>query len=259
MNAIDRAAHMLLKAFNDRQPIEGLPDEMKPSNVEAGYAIQQAGHRLSGVQLGPWKVGATSAMGQQFLGIDAPFVGRPHLNRVLSDGADISLSEWFVGPAGVEVEIGFIPLTDLTEIPDDPLELASMVDVVGCFELVNSRFTDLVRPGAPSLIADNAVSSVIVQGYPLGLDEQQIRALDQLVVALDIDGTERVAATGASALGHPLNVLQFVARKAVEWGTPIAAGELVITGTCTGMVPPTAGMSIVGRFGESRIAATFRP
>jgi 2-keto-4-pentenoate hydratase len=259
MNTIDQAAQMLLKAFNDHQPIESLPDEIKPSNVEEGYAVQQAGHRLSGVRLGPWKVGATSAMGQKFLGIDAPFVGRPHLNRVLTDGADISLSEWFVGPAGIEVEIGCIPLSDLTEVPDDPLELSSLVDVVGCFELVNSRFTDLVRPGASSLIADNAVSSVIVRGSSLGLDVQQIRALDQLVVALDIDGTEQVAATGASALGHPLNVLQFVARKAIEWGTPIAAGELVITGTCTGLVPPVAGMSIVGRFGDSQIAATFRP
>ena len=256
MNAIDQAAQILLDAFNDRQPIEGLPDEVKPTNVEEGYAIQQAGHRLSGVQLGPWKVGATSAMGQKFLGIDAPFVGRPHLNRVLADGADISLSEWFVGPTGVEVEIGFIPLCDLTEIPDDPLELASMVDVAGCFELVNSRFTDLVRPGAPSLIADNAVSSVIVQGHSLGLDELQTRALDQLVVALS--GTEQVAATGASALGHPLNVLQFVARKAIQWGTPIARGELVITGTCTGLTPPAAGMSIIGRFGDSQIAVTFR-
>jgi 2-keto-4-pentenoate hydratase len=259
MNTIDQAAQILLEAFNDRRAIEGLPDNLKPQNVEEGYAIQHAGHRLSGVQLGPWKVGATSAMGQKFLGIDAPFVGRPHLDRVLSDGADISLSEWFIGPAGIEVEIGFIPLTDLTEIPDDPLELASMVDVVGCFELVNSRFTDLVRPGAPSLIADNAVSSVIVRGGSLGLNVQQIRALDQLVVALDIDGTEQAAATGASALGHPLNVLQFVARKAIEWGTPIAAGELVITGTCTGLVPPTAGTSIVGRFGDSQIAATLRP
>ena len=258
MNSIDQAAQMLLKAFNDRHPIEGLPDEIKPSSVEEGYAVQQAGHRLSGVRLGPWKVGATSVVGQKFLGIDAPFVGRPHLNRVLRDGVDISLSEWFVGPTRIEVEIGFIPLTELTEIPDDPLELASMVDVVGCFELVNSRFTDLVRPGAPSLIADNAVSSVIVQGGLLGLNVQQIRALDQLVVALDIDGTEQVAATGASALGHPLNVLQFVARKAIEWGTPIAAGELVITGTCTGMAPPTAGTSIAGRFGDSYIAATFR-
>ena len=259
MNAVEQAAQTLFKAFNDRQPIEGLPDEIRPTNVEEGYAIQQAGHSLSGVQLGPWKVGATSVAGQQFLGIDAPFVGRPHLSRVLSDGAEISLSEWFVGPTAVEVEIGLVPVTDLTDIPDDPLELASMVDVVGCFELVNSRFTDLVRPGAPSLIADNAVSSVIVQGRPLGFDEQQIRALDQLVVALDIEGTERVAATGASALGHPLNVLQCVARKAIEWGTPIARGELVITGTCTGMVPPTAGMSIVGHFGDSHIAATFRP
>jgi 2-keto-4-pentenoate hydratase len=259
MNAVDQAAQILLDAFNNRQPIEGLPDEMKPSSIDGGYAIQQAGHRLNGVQLGPWKVGATSVAGQQFLGIDAPFVGRPHLNRVLSDGTEISLDEWFVGPTAVEVEIGLVPLTDLTEIPDDPLDLASVVDVFGCFELVNSRFTDLVRPGAPSLVADNAVSSVIVQGDSLGLNEQQIRELDQLVVALCVNGSEQVAATGASALGHPLNVLQFVARKAIEWSTPIAAGELVITGTCTGMVPPTAGMSIAGRFGDSQIAATFRP
>jgi 2-keto-4-pentenoate hydratase len=53
-------------------------------------------------------------------------------------------------------------------------------------------------------------------------------------------------------------VLQFVARKAIEWGTPIARGELVITGTCTGLTPPAAGMSIIGRFGDSQIAVTFR-
>lgn len=251
------AARLLSTTHSGRTQIAALPAPLRPDTVADGYAIQHAWHRLDEMPLGPWKAGATSLVAQELLGIDAPFIGRPPADAVLPSGIQISLAERFVGRAGIEVEVGLIAHHDLVAIPDDPLDLAESVDVVPCFEIVNSRFTDITAVGAPSLIADNAIAAMIVCAEPLRLGTDEIRRLDELPVALDVDGDERVAATGAMALGHPLSVLHVVATMAIGWGTPIRAGELVITGTCTGIVAPHSGMTIVGRFGDEVVTASF--
>lgn len=256
--AIEAAATLLLDARRAGEHLDRLPVEMTPAGVDDAYRIQWAGHRLAAETLGPWKVGATTLTAQQILGVDGPFIGRPPLDRVAIAGSEIVLAEWFLGTAAIETEIGLLPRQDLTELPDDPMELAALVDVVPCLELVNSRFADMTVVGAPSLIADNAVASAIVAGEPLGLSDDETRSLDSMKVSLEVDGEEVAAGTGAMALGHPLNVLHHAAGRAIAWGSPISAGELVITGTCTGLVPAVAGTTAVGRFEGSSIEVHFR-
>ena len=255
---VEEAAALLAEAQATMTPIGRLPSALNPTSVEDAYRIQRAGHRLAGQVLGPWKVGATTTAAQRILGVDGPFIGRPARDRVVPGGTELSLNAWFLGAPAIEAEIGLILRQDLDTLPDDPMDLASMIDVVPCLELVNSRFVDMTTVGASSLIADNAVASAIVQGDQLDLDESQVRALDAVRVDLHIDGIETASGTGALALGHPLNVLHHAAGLAISWNTPIQTGELVITGTCTGLVPAAAGATATGYFDGATVEASFR-
>lgn len=254
---IDEAARLLLDARRSFRRVEALPAELIPASIEDAYRVQWAGHRLADEALGPWKVGATTVEVQGILGVDGPILGRPPADRVAGSGAEIVIADWFAGPPVIETEIGLTPLVDLVDIPADPLDLASMVEVRPCIELVNSRFADMTKVGAASLIADNSVASAIVQGDPIRLDDAAIRGLDQMSVRVEIDGFEAGAGVGAMALGHPLNVLHLAATDAAAWGTPIQAGQLVITGTCTGVIDGVPGMHVVGHFDDASVDLRF--
>lgn len=257
-DAVEAAAAQLDKARRSADPLDRLPSELTPVTVEDGYRIQWAGHRLTDGPLGPWKVGATTKLAQQVLGVEGPFIGRPPFERLFSSGSEIVLSEWFLGTPAIETEIGLRLLQDMIHLPDDPMDLAGVVDVVPCLELVNSRFVDMTTVGAPSLIADNAVASAIVQGDRLDFDEHHVRALDTMTVSLHLDGGEAASGAGSLALGHPLNVLHYAAGLAISWNTPIRAGELVITGTCTGLVPAAVETTAAGHFDGATVNVHFR-
>ena len=97
----------------------------------------------------------------------------------------------------------------------------------------------------------------MVVGPTLDLTAAGIRDLDTTPVELGIDGEVVASATGAEALGHPLLVLQLVAAHAASLGHPIRSGELVITGTCTGLVPARVRADHVGRVGAAEVRVRF--
>ena len=75
---------------------------------------------------------------------------------------------------------------------------------------------------------------------------------------MTVNGESIARGTGADALGHPLRVLHVAASVALAQGNHVAAGELVITGTCTGVVDGTAGSEVVARHGEVDTTVVLR-
>jgi 2-keto-4-pentenoate hydratase len=55
--------------------------------------------------------------------------------------------------------------------------------------------------------------------------------------------------TGASALGDPRKVLDWVINKLSRDGVSLAKGQVLSTGTCTGVVKLEPGQVAVGDFG----------
>ena len=53
-------------------------------------------------------------------------------------------------------------------------------------------------------------------------------------------------------------MLAFAAAVALEHGQTIRAGDLVITGTCTGVIDGVAGTEVIGRHGSSSIGFSLR-
>ncbi len=255
-DAIERTSHRLADAYVTRTALAGyeaLGADIPTAAGEA-YDIQRRMRQIAGIETGGWKVGATSDAAQQLLGVDAPFLGAVDRRRVVGDGFEFVITEWFTGPPAIEVEVGLRPTRTLTDLPDDPMDLADRVEVVPSIEVVDSRFGAIIGTPGHCLIADDGVASALVVGAPLELDATDLATLPVRLVVDDGDPVEGVA---SMALGHPLRALHVAASIALELGTPIEAGHVVSTGTCTGLTPAASGTSIVGTVGGTSVAARF--
>lgn len=251
---VAEVAAQLAAASQGRSAIDQLASE--PGEVADGYRIQEAGHRLHGDELVGWKAGCTSEAAQRMLRVDAPLVGRYRSAHVEQSPA-VFAADTFVTAPHLEVEVGLRALRDLTEVPADPLDLADVVEAFAAIEVVAARLAAFPLIGAAQLAADNVIGARMVVGPTLDLTAAGIRDLDTTPVELGIDGVVIASSTGAEALGHPLVVLRLVAAHAVSLGQPIRSGELVITGTCTGLVPARVGADHVGRVGEAEVRVRF--
>ena len=64
-----------------------------------------------------------------------------------------------------------------------------------------------------------------------------------------VDGEETNLGWGRNALDGPLNALAWLANRRSQEGLGLAAGDIVLTGTCLGVVPLRAGTAVKGDYG----------
>ena len=250
-------ADQLAGAARDRVAIDALVHE--PRTLVDGYRIQAACHAEQERDPSPligWKAGCTSAAAQEMLRLDAPVAGRYRADQMLGAPAVLRFEQYSTAPR-LEVEVGLRLLDDLVDVPADLLDLCELVEVFAAIEVVAGRLAAFPFISAPVLVADNVVGAAMIVGPTLDLTPAEIRSLDSLPVELSIDSTSVAAATGAEALGHPLRVLHWLYGHARSVGASLNTGDVVITGTCTGLVPARAGSSHVGRVGDVEVQLGF--
>jgi len=113
-------------------------------------------------------------------------------------------------------------------------------------ELCESRFANWDT--APSLcrIADLQSHG----GFAIGTGTREWRALDFSMqrVELLVNGKTLADNRGSHPSGDPFALVAWAAIHCHERGMPLAAGDIVTTGTWTGMTPIAAGDEIAARF-----------
>ena len=132
----------------------------------------------------------------------------------------------------------------LKAIPDVSDDTAGMVDAIEWvaigFEIVDCHFADWQFTAA-EIVADFGAHSRLIVGEPLKVDERSrpalTRTLEELTVALRCDSTLIDRGVGSNALGGPLNTLGFLmdALDAQDWAEDLRTGEVITTGTLTGI------------------------
>jgi 2-keto-4-pentenoate hydratase len=193
------------------------------------------------------KIGLTSEAVQRQLGVDQPDFG------VLF--ADMDTSGAPVEPGRllqpkVEAEIAFVLGQDLAA---DDVDLDGVRSAVGttrvALEIVDSRIAGWDISYADT-VADNASSGLYVLGDELDA------ALDPAAVdmTMSINGVVVSTGAGAACLGSPLNALMWLARTAIEFGEPLRAGQVVLSGALGPMAPVAPG-----DFAESVLSIDGRP
>lgn len=223
---------------------------LRPATLAAAYEIQNEILDLAGSPRVGWKLGATSTAAQQALGLDGPFFA-PLLRRFRHESGTVIALPVKQAPA-VEVEFALLLGAELparTGAYDRDSVAAAVAAVCPAIEIVGSRLVGgMAKPDPMMIVADGGANVGFVQGEPhagwAGFD------LAAQGVTLFINGEQTASGNGGMVMGHPLDALAWLANEFSRNGRGLNVGEVISTGSCTGVVPVQPGDTAVGDFGE---------
>jgi 2-keto-4-pentenoate hydratase len=247
---IRNAADALLAARRARKPLDALSESARPHTIDEAWAVQDRIVDALGGR-GGWKVGAANPAAEP---------GASALPKALmhASGARVSASDFnFVG---VEGEIAFRFARDLPR-RDKPYAtsevLAAVESVHAAIELVDSRLRDWRTQPALVQAADLGNHGAFVLGPPgkarADVDQTAQRA------ELWVNGRALVARIGANTGGSVQRLVTWLANHCAARDTPLRAGDVVTSGSCTGLDLVTAPADVtvyLPGIGDARVFVT---
>jgi 2-keto-4-pentenoate hydratase len=229
-----------------------------PASAAAAYQVQAAMIELAGLPQVGWKLGATTRAALDLLALDQAFAGPLFVPHCHGNGAEISLLSAH-GP-GLETEflLGLGADLPARAEPYGADEVAAAVEFVApAFEVIGCRFAGGLAGNGLLVIADGGGNAAIVQGEPV----RDWRRFDLARHDLRLSLNGKQAAAGSSSaliFGDPIGAVAWFASQPRLAGRGLKRGEIVMTGTCTGLTPIKAGDAAVGDFGAlGQVRATF--
>jgi 2-keto-4-pentenoate hydratase len=255
--ALDEAADRLLAAARTGVPCAPVRDLIGADDVAAAYAVQSritSARLAAGATVVGRKIGLTSEAVQRQLGVPQPDFGVLYDDMAYTDGDAVPFGA--VSQPRAEAEVAFVLGADLAEGDLAMAQIRAAVDhAVAAIEVCGSRIANWDISFADT-VADNASSGV----YILGTQRRTLAEFEpaEVTMSMTLDGTEVSAGTGAACLGNPLNALAWLARTAREFGEPLRAGQVILSGALGPMRAITPGDHVaVTISGLGSVSATF--
>ena len=182
-----------------------------------------------------WKVAQTSAETRRQFGFDEPLFGCLMEEGLRRSGHAYGRGE-LVRP-GCEPEVCVRLGAPLSGEVDAATARRAIAALHPAFEIIEVR-GDIAGQKALA-IADNAAQKGVVLGEPVPFSEGlDLAAMECRVV---VNGQEAARGRGDAVLGDPLNAVVWLAGKLALFGLALRAGDLVITGSITRMLPLSPG------------------
>ncbi len=255
--AIEAAAEIIRKAWDSGVPCPPVRDSLPAGDVDAAYAVQRVnterwlaeGRRPTGR-----KIGLTAKAVQKQLGVDQPDYGMLFADMCFCDGEEIPVTR--VMQPRVEAEVALVLDHDLSQ---SQLTLPDLIKATAyalpAIEVVGSRIAKWDIKIVDT-IADNASSGLFVLGTtPVALDKVDLRLAGMV---MENKGDQVSVGAGIACLGNPLIAALWLARKMVEVGMPLKAGDVVMTGALGPMAPVVPGDVLEARIsGLGSVRAAF--
>lgn len=238
------AVAALREAYRTGVACPPLRDRLLPAgDVATAYQVQAAmlaqwlaaGRRPVGA-----KIGLTSEAVQRQLGVDQPDCGVLLADLAVPDGGELPFGPGGASPRAllqpkVEAEVAFVLGADLVAEQVTTADVIRAVDhLLPAIEIADSRIADW-DISIVDTVADNASSG----GYVLGTRPARLADVDLRLCGMVLArGGEPVSVgAGAACLGNPLHALAWLAQHRARAGTPLRAGDLVLSGALGPMVP----------------------
>lgn len=190
------------------------------------------------------KIGLTSLAMQKLLGVDEPDYGHLLDSMEVINGGTISIEK--VLQPKVEAELAFVLKKDLIGPNITTLDVLQATDyIVPALEIVDSRVKDW-KIKLPDTIADNASSGF----YVLGDRKAKVDEINLELLGMVLSKNNEIVNTGvgAAALGNPATCVAWLANKLSEFGIPLKAGEIILSGALSAAADAKAGDSFSARF-----------
>lgn len=248
-DAIVAAADELLDMRATHRIEVDLPDHLRPATLEDAYAIQRrvvAGLLPLGARRIGYKAACTSPIAQAALEVDTPLFGQLMSHSSKPSGATLVTAD-FVHRV-IESEFAFRLGDDVTPLAGGHTidTITPFIDaVIPAIEVVDYHYVAWTI-GALQVAADNAIHGAWIHGAPVhdwvNLD------LGAAGVTTRVNGDVVTTGSGAAVLGHPLNVMAWIADELPRFGLQLRAGDVVTTGVTTGVFEAAAGDTIEAVF-----------
>ncbi len=230
---VQQAAQLLLAVRRGAPRLSALPAELAPQTLLEAYAIQHEVLRGLGASIAGWKASLFDAHN----GICAP----------LPAGAVLDAPAYLLPPRlptqnnarfGIEAEIAFRLGVDLPPLAagaayDRASVTAALVSAHAVIEVVVSRFVDNDAVSQLERVADSFMHELLIVGP--SCPAWQELALSELPLVVRVDGKPVYQGHGGHPLGDPLLPVVWLANHLAQLGRGLRAGEIVTTGSCSGV------------------------
>ena len=255
--SIQTAVERLLEARSSRRLLAPFSATDGDLTLEHAYAIQDAlraalerrGERPIG-----WKLGATSPAGQAVMGVKEPACGFL-LPSQYASSAEVSARGF--ASLGVEAEVAFRMRTALA----GPGVTAATARLAVEGAVAALELPDFLFSGTPRA-ADFVASSVIARAIVLGSATTPLQDLDlaREAVVYEHNGEIVGTYTAAEVMGDPLNALAWLANHLGTRGLTLKPGDVVMSGSISKLLRPTAGDTVRARFARlGSVSVTIVP
>lgn len=237
----------LRRAYELGVPCAPLRGRLVPADdVGMAYEVQRvlvgewvaAGRRRVGA-----KVGLTSVAVQRQLGVDQPDFGVLLADMAVPDGGEVPVGR-LLQPR-VEAEVAFVLGGDL---PYEQVTTADVIRATDCvlpaIEIVDSRIASW-DISIVDTVADNASSGMFVLGTrPRRLADVDLRHCGMV---LEQAGVPVSVGAGAACLGNPVHAVAWLAGTLARAGSPLRAGDVVLSGALGPVVEVRPGAAYRAR------------
>lgn len=238
----------LYDAWLHRRVVTPVLERAPDISLADAYAVQlrivnrrvEAGETIIGK-----KIGVTSKPVQDFFGVYQPDFGQLTSGMLCTEEQGIDLNQLIQPKA--EAELAFVLKEDLIGPGITATDVIRATDYVSaCFEIVDSRIRDW-KLKIQDTVADNASCGVFVLSDVKG----DPRKLDITMAGMSVYKNGELFSTGVGAAvqGSPVNAVVWLANTLGELGLPFRAGEIILSGSQSALLPVTAGDELVCTIG----------
>jgi 2-oxopent-4-enoate/cis-2-oxohex-4-enoate hydratase len=171
-------------------------------------------------------------------------------------GAEMPISRALIQPRA-EGEIAFFLKRDLVGPGVTHADVIAATEcVMACFEIVDSRIKDW-KIRIQDTVADNASSGLFL----LGSERVDPRKVDFVTCGMVVEKNGEIISTGAgaAALGSPVTCVAWLANTLGRFGTPLKAGEVILSGSLVPLEPVKPGDAMrvqIGGIGSATVRFT---
>jgi 2-keto-4-pentenoate hydratase len=256
---IDEVVGIIASARAQRRAVE-LPERLHTRDWASVMSVVLGLEVRRGLRGVGWKIGAASQDIRQAEGVPGPSPGRIYDGTVFPSGASLG-PELFINYRNIECEFAFrlglaFPARDQEYAEADVV--AGIDALFPVLELGDCVFLDWYGASAYfGSCLDNGGGAALVQGATV--QNWQDVDLARSEMGLYLNGWYIKSGQGSAAMGHPVTSLTWMINWARAHGRPVAAGEVVSTGTCTGhcfALPGDVASADFGPLGRVEVSFT---
>jgi 2-keto-4-pentenoate hydratase len=157
------------------------------------------------------------------------------------DGSTLAGPPWQM--RGIEVEVALRLGRDLGAAPSTEELMRAIDAVLPAIEVVETRLADWRASDPLAQLADLQTHGALVLGAPSAVQPADID-LGRIEAYLAFDGQPVAHTYGAHPAGDVWRLLRWLAAHSAARGAPLRAGQVITTGSCTGLLFAPEGSQV---------------